>query len=428
MKLRQKAKYVVIGAISSSFVACGGGGSDLPTNSGVFINSPTKGIKYSASPSGLSGTTDTDGTFEYKAGDTVTFSLDLGASTVQIGSTSNPTASTSVLSLTPPSGGDTLAVAQVLETLDKSKVDGKMDVSGISLNTGATLTAITNAVKSASVSSADIQTIASGVQSALPANESLKYGNTGVTKNDALVNLSRNPANRALVVEKTENIVNDGSTFPSLRGKTFFSNWVIRVGSSTGYISRFGIFPNSTLTFDLKTLKISGIETTSGTYVLSNSDVNGNYTDDDGKSGTFQLRSADVSSFLIQYVNSNNTEKGAVTGTFLQPGALSDVVSKSYTIYDGCGAGKDNTVTINASGVSSDTCNTPVNGATWAAGPYPNSLQFTETNGKLHFVGVIRLNKNGGTGNLPSGATGAFIDIHSENSNQQPTPTSFKVN
>ena len=192
--MRQQFTFIAVLAL---LTACGGGGggdSTVATSSGVFVNSPTKGIKYLASPSGLTGTTDENGTYSYKAGDTVTFTLDLGGSTVTLGSTSSPSATTSILALTVPNGGDPVAVAQVLETLDKSTADGKMDVSGITLSTGTTLTAITNALKTSSVTSTDIATIAAGVQTALTSTNAgtLKYGSTGVTQNDALTNLSKN--------------------------------------------------------------------------------------------------------------------------------------------------------------------------------------------------------------------------------------------
>ena len=89
--------------------ACGGGGGGSTTSTGTFVNSPTKGITYSASPSGLSGVTDENGTYSYQAGDTVTFTLNLGASTVTLGSTASPSATTSILSLSVPNGGDPVA-------------------------------------------------------------------------------------------------------------------------------------------------------------------------------------------------------------------------------------------------------------------------------------------------------------------------------
>ena len=210
--------FIHIALIALWLSGCGGGNSITSNSVGAFINSPTKGIKYSASPSGLNGTTDENGSYYYRTGDTVTFSLDLGANTVTLGSTSNPSATTSVLSLTVPNGGDPLAVAQILETLDKSSIDGKMDVSGISLSSGAVVNAISNALGSTSVSPANIASIATGVQSALTASNAgnLKYGTTGVTLNDALANLSKNSANHSLLDTKIQNLDYDGTTILDL--------------------------------------------------------------------------------------------------------------------------------------------------------------------------------------------------------------------
>ncbi|TXI81440.1 MAG: hypothetical protein E6Q40_13670 [Cupriavidus sp.] len=57
----------------SALAACGGGDSGIL--SGTFFDAAVQGLSYSASPSGLSGTTTSDGKFDYKAGDTVTFKL-----------------------------------------------------------------------------------------------------------------------------------------------------------------------------------------------------------------------------------------------------------------------------------------------------------------------------------------------------------------
>lgn len=410
----------------------GGGGGDVATSSGTFINSPTKGIKYSASPSGLSGTTDADGTYSYKAGDTVTFSLDLGASTITLGSTTNPSSSTSVLSLSVPNGGDPVAVAQVLETLDKSSVDGKMDVSGISLSAGAVLTAITNAVKTTSVSAADIGTIATGVQTALTASSSgtLKYGTTGVTENDAYSNLAKNPANQSLVETKIQNKSYDGSsTILDIQDKPAFTSWIIKQGSSTSYYSRYGLLASTGLTYDFKfPYDATHDGRANGTYVLANSNRNGTFTTSDSQSGVFSIKSGDTKSFTMTYSNTTSGETGVFTAIYLLPLTLNDVKNKSYLIYGGCADGSTNTVTINSSAVASASCSSDVNGATWSAGPFTNTLQYTEASGARHYIGLTRLNKNGGNGNLPSGATGSFMNVSSTNYSTQPTPVGFKVN
>ena len=434
-----KSLSVGLAVIFSSLflVACGGGGSggsSNTTSSGSFINSPTQGIRYSASPSGLSGTTDENGTYSYISGDTVTFSLDLGASLVTLGSTSSPSASTSVLSLTVPNGGDPLAVAQILETLDKSTRDGRMNVSGISLNAGVVLTAITNALQTTSVSAVNIATIATGVQAALTAAGAgtLKYGTTGVTQNVALTNLSKNSANQSLVESKIQNSSYDGtSTLINIQDKPAFTNWISKSGSTTTFIARFGVITSAGLTYDFKAPTPSGDSRTFGTYVLSNANKNGSYTGSAGglsDSGLFAIKSSDSTSFSITYQNNTSGETGAMTGTYLLPLTLNDIKNKSFIIYGGCSNGTDNTITISNLGVASDICNGDAKGATFVAGPFTNTLQYTETNGTKHYIGLTRLDKKGGTGNLPSGAVGAFMNISSSNYLAQPSAISFTVN
>lgn len=431
--MRQQFTFIAVLAL---LTACGGGGggdSTVATSSGVFVNSPTKGIKYSASPSGLTGTTDENGSFSYKAGDTVTFSLDLGASTVTLGSTASPSATTSILSLTVPNGGDPVAVAQVLETLDKSTADGKMDVSGITLP-AHTMTAITNALRTTGVTTADIAAIATAVQTVLTNANSgtLKYGITGVTQNDALTNLSKNSANQSLVETKIQNLAYDGtSTVIDIQDKPAFTNWIVKNGTKVEFTSRFGQLTSVGLTFNFRAVydrtEDYGV---AGTYSLSSSNRTGTWVGsaNTGNRGTFTMTSGDTKSFAMTYANTTTGETGSVTGTYLQPVTIDDVKGKSFTIFKGCSNGSDNTVTISNTGVASDTCGSNVNGATFSAGPYTNTLKFAETNGNRHYLGITRLNKGVGAGNLPTGALGTFMDVSNTNYQKQNDAISFKVN
>jgi hypothetical protein len=57
---------------------CGGGGGSgntSTTQTGSLIDSPVAGLQYTSTPSGLTGTTDGQGHYQYQNGDTVTFSL-----------------------------------------------------------------------------------------------------------------------------------------------------------------------------------------------------------------------------------------------------------------------------------------------------------------------------------------------------------------
>ena len=127
-------------AAAAVLFACGGGGGSpetpaVPaTYSGQFIDAPTKGLSYTASPSGLSGTTDATGAFSFKAGDTVTFSVGVGAGgSIAVGSWQPPAPAAGVNAVvfveSLPNG---LQVAQILQSLNHGSA-AAMDVSGLSL-------------------------------------------------------------------------------------------------------------------------------------------------------------------------------------------------------------------------------------------------------------------------------------------------------
>lgn len=126
----------VIAAVAIFIISCGGGGGGGSTTAGStftgsFIDAPTQGVHYSASPSGLSGTTDASGHFQYQPGDTVTFSIDVGGGTVTLGSfTPAPGGNPRVFVLALPDGQQ---IAQVLQSLDHG-TGGHMDVSGLTLS------------------------------------------------------------------------------------------------------------------------------------------------------------------------------------------------------------------------------------------------------------------------------------------------------
>jgi hypothetical protein len=79
-----KLAFVASGLLTL-LVGCGGGGGGGSSSSstpavaatyvGNYIDAPVKGLVYTASPSGLTGTTDTDGKFEFQSGDTVSFRI-----------------------------------------------------------------------------------------------------------------------------------------------------------------------------------------------------------------------------------------------------------------------------------------------------------------------------------------------------------------
>ena len=65
-------KYLArLSLIASVCLLAACGNSDLPTKQGVFVDAPVEGLTYVTS-SGLSGTTNATGVFNYLAGDSVT--------------------------------------------------------------------------------------------------------------------------------------------------------------------------------------------------------------------------------------------------------------------------------------------------------------------------------------------------------------------
>ena len=74
-------RNILISISIALLTACGGGGgggagtSTPVTHSGQFVDAPTKGLIYTASPSGLAGTTDASGNFTFRTNDTVSFKI-----------------------------------------------------------------------------------------------------------------------------------------------------------------------------------------------------------------------------------------------------------------------------------------------------------------------------------------------------------------
>ena len=112
-------------ATACLLTACGN--TDTPTKQGVFVDAPVEGLSFTTS-SGLTGTTNSAGVFNYVAGDTVTFSLgDVKFPTVTAGDRISPLDLVGATSANDPGA---LAIARLLQSLD---TDGNPD-NGISIN------------------------------------------------------------------------------------------------------------------------------------------------------------------------------------------------------------------------------------------------------------------------------------------------------
>ena len=129
-------------ALSVSFLAmlasCGGGGggggaSSSTTYSGQFIDAPTKGLTYTSSPSGLTGTTDANGTFRFQAGDVVSFVVPTSSGAISIGVYSPPTpvSSTDSAIVHVSTMDNATQVAQTLQALGGT--GSVIDVSNVNL-------------------------------------------------------------------------------------------------------------------------------------------------------------------------------------------------------------------------------------------------------------------------------------------------------
>lgn len=132
------ALLIALAALGLTACGGGGGGSDNSNNgstpvstvlTGTFTDAPTQGLEYSALPSGFSGVTDADGHFQFKAGDTVSFSLPLGnGQSLDLGSV--PAGGGQVFVLSLPHGPQ---IAQVLQALDHSGKASQLNLSNLNL-------------------------------------------------------------------------------------------------------------------------------------------------------------------------------------------------------------------------------------------------------------------------------------------------------
>ena len=144
----------------AALVGCGGGGGAAGVSSpvasnftGQYIDAPVKGLNYSASPSGLTGTTDENGNFSFQAGDTVSFNVVTPAGNISVGTvapaTPSSTATPVPISVMALPGGT--QIAQTLQSLGGT--GASIDVSP------------TNPKVAAVVAAADVATVNNFVSS-----------------------------------------------------------------------------------------------------------------------------------------------------------------------------------------------------------------------------------------------------------------------
>jgi secreted PhoX family phosphatase len=140
--MQMKAIYLAV-ASSLALAACGSSNSDVaatpgtPQLTGTLSDSAVKGVSYTSS-SGISGSTGTDGEFQYVLGDKVSFKIgnvslgtvDMGNSALGVQSGNRIVRPKDLAGVTDETDVKALAVAQVIQTAAAaSPTDTKLDIS-----------------------------------------------------------------------------------------------------------------------------------------------------------------------------------------------------------------------------------------------------------------------------------------------------------
>lgn len=151
-------KTLLLAAVAATLTACGGGNSSL---SGVFTDSEVANVEYETS-SGLRGTTDSGGRYQYQEGDTVTFRI--GGLVLGSGPAKGTVTPMDLVSgATSINDAEVTKILQVLQSLDD---DGKPE-NGINISSAVRSAIGTNVRSLKDIS--DLNTnIITAVQSALP--------------------------------------------------------------------------------------------------------------------------------------------------------------------------------------------------------------------------------------------------------------------
>ena len=138
----------------------GGGGGSISTTTpttyvGNYIDAPVKGLVYIASPSGLTGTTDADGKFEFQNGDSVSFRINTPSGDIDAGSIkpTAPSTASEVVKVHVLSMDNGELIAQTLQSLGGS--GSFLDLSSTATNvrniTSAEATAINSFIRQGGV-------------------------------------------------------------------------------------------------------------------------------------------------------------------------------------------------------------------------------------------------------------------------------------
>ena len=395
MRLSKCALSVL--ATAAMLSACGGGGSSYSsagtstpaTYSGVFLDAPTKGLSYAASPSGLSGTTDASGKFNFQAGDTVTFTLGVGAGPITVGSWQPvvPSGSANALVFV-QSLNNGLQVAQVLQSLNHGSSTA-MDVSGLAL-TASDVTGINNFIASGGTAlpagaASDMALLASA-QTHAGAQPFVVVGgaSASATLSALKTTLSGLPATSGIAL---------GSVLP---GQVVFHAGSVSASGSTH--ADFGItyFKTDQTIANVSANAGNSIQT-GATYSTANPAGNILTISGGGITDTITVSYIDTAQGLWSDLASDATT-GAGSYAFLQSTfAASVIAGKTLSIVGSIGkcGGVPFQLTINSTGVSFQTnCQGSATGSkgsgTIAVSAIPGVLAFTDsTSGSVHYVGLV---------------------------------------
>ena len=130
MKSRMLKATLLPLSIALILSACSSNSNDTQTTDGIksgrFIDAPVQGLKFTSLPSGLTGITNAEGTFQYKENDDTTFTLGNGTP-ISIGTVK---AKTLVQVTEMPNWTD---LARTLQTLDTNEDPGIINVGQITL-------------------------------------------------------------------------------------------------------------------------------------------------------------------------------------------------------------------------------------------------------------------------------------------------------
>ncbi len=433
--------------------ACGAGGAG--DGSAAFLNStfldaPTAGLCYSASPSNKTGTTASDGTYEYRPGDQVTFWIDGGGSGCANTTANSPTSVR--LGSVVPTATRTFVLAfqegpQIADTLTALNVGSAsaMNVGGLKLN-ATDVGNLNNYVSNSGV---------------LPptANGSIDTFFSGVQANTILASNSNTPAFVTSVINQ--------STGPSVLGSTVASNlystaaglgvqsvgfsqggtalsfniayaqYTLPLSSSptaiyTGTLTEFFYLdsggnvarfinpgPATITTVNLSQVYGTGTYTPAGNVFIkpwNGTELSNGYTYTEP--GTYSVNYSDYGhgvwsgSFTNIYTSGPDTGRTYLTGTCagsstsLTPLTLSMLAGHQITFEGSCPANSSLPMvyTFSSDGKTmTSSCGTlPL---TWSTTAIPGILEATDTSGFITYVGLVG----------PSVVSGSYFAIIQEN-------------